>query len=113
MAAALQLRLDNGGLASIVANYLNRASTGVWGNEQLRVFGALGFVETDPRARQARLYTDEGMELLPDLAEPSLMERLIRRLAGEPVELPPAEALTQATRLAIRAKQAIEREETL
>lgn len=113
MAAALQLRLDNGGLASIAANYLNRASTGVWGNEVLRVFGTLGFVETDPRTRQAHLYTDEGMELLPELAEPSLTERLIRRLAGEFVELPPAEALTQATRLAIRAKRAIEREETV
>jgi len=52
MAAVLMLRLENGGLASVTANYLNPPGFGRWGNEMVRIFGTGGMVEgTDGGAR--------------------------------------------------------------
>ena len=47
MAASLSLRLESGGVASVVANYLNQPGSGVWGNEELRIFGTGAFLYTD------------------------------------------------------------------
>jgi len=46
MAATLMMRLENGGVATIVANYLNPAGVRCWANDHLRIFGTKGFVET-------------------------------------------------------------------
>jgi len=46
MAAALQGRLENGGVASMVLNYLNPRGLGVWGNDHLRIFGTSGMIES-------------------------------------------------------------------
>lgn len=45
MAVSMNGTLENGGVASILANYLNVRSFGSWGNETLRIFGTKGFVE--------------------------------------------------------------------
>ena len=46
MAAILSATLENGGLASITANYLNPRGTGAWGYETLRIWGTLGMIES-------------------------------------------------------------------
>lgn len=46
MAVALQMRLENGGLATGIANYLNPMGLRCWGYECLRVFGTAGMIET-------------------------------------------------------------------
>lgn len=59
IAAELSLQLENGGLASIVANYLNPITFGKWGNEHLRIFGTRGMLESVSGKSSCRL-TLEG-----------------------------------------------------
>jgi predicted dehydrogenase len=55
MAACLMMRLENGGLASAILNYLNPPAFGRWGNETLRIFGSRGFVEATDGGTRTRL----------------------------------------------------------
>jgi predicted dehydrogenase len=55
MAAVLMARLENGGLASVTANYLNPPGIGSWGNEMLRVFGTDGMAEVTDGGSRTRL----------------------------------------------------------
>jgi len=55
MAATLMLRLENGGLASVTANYLNPSGFGRWGNEMIRIFGTEGMVEGTDGGIRTRL----------------------------------------------------------
>jgi hypothetical protein len=54
------LTIENGGVASIVVNYLNPPSFPTWSNEHLRIFGTGGFVEVvDGGARTRLVLKDE------------------------------------------------------
>jgi len=69
MAAAFALELENKGVGSINLNYLNPDNFGVWGNDQLCVFGTEGMVETVDRFRRHSVYIPgrESTELpIPD-----------------------------------------------
>jgi predicted dehydrogenase len=55
MAASYLLQLENGGVGSIVANYLNPTGFGNWGNEHVRIFGTNGFIETTDGGTRTRL----------------------------------------------------------
>lgn len=55
IAASLMMTLENGGVASMVANYLNPNGFGLWGNEHLRIFGTKGFVESVDGGTRTRL----------------------------------------------------------
>lgn len=46
MAASCMMTLENGGVASVICNYLNQKGFGLWGNEHLRIFGTKGFIES-------------------------------------------------------------------
>ena len=46
IAASLQGRMENGGLVSLVLNYLNPRGIGFWGNDQIRIFGTKGMIES-------------------------------------------------------------------
>ncbi len=59
MAAAFQGQLENGAIASAIANYLNPPGTGRWGNETLRVFGTRGMVEATDGGTRTRLVVGE------------------------------------------------------
>ncbi len=62
IAGAVQIVLENGGLASIVINYLNPPNTGLpHGNETLRVFGTKGFIESVDGGLRTRLATPGKM----------------------------------------------------
>lgn len=67
IAGAVQIGLENGGLATIVINYLNPPNTGLpHGNEMLRVFGTKGFIESVDGGQRSRLATPGNMiEPLP------------------------------------------------
>ncbi len=54
-AACLTMRLDNGALASVICNYLNPPGFGRHGNEHVRIFGTLGFVEATDGGTRTRL----------------------------------------------------------
>lgn len=55
MAASFMMTLENGGVASMVVNYLNQEGIGHWGNEHLRVFGTKGMVEFTDGGERTRL----------------------------------------------------------
>ncbi len=55
MAATLMGHLENGGLFSIVANYLNPRGFGAWGNEMVRIWGTRGMVESVDAGTRTRL----------------------------------------------------------
>lgn len=59
MATSYLMRLENGGVASAVANYLNPRGFGSWGNESLRIFGTLGMMESTDGGQRTRLIIGE------------------------------------------------------
>jgi hypothetical protein len=62
IAGAVQIGLENGGLATIIMNYLNPANTPLpHGNETLRVFGTKGFIESVDGGTRTRLVTANGI----------------------------------------------------
>jgi predicted dehydrogenase len=62
IAGAVQIGLENGGLATIIINYLNPANPQLpHGNETLRVFGTKGFVESVDGGARTRLVNDKGI----------------------------------------------------
>ena len=111
MAASLSLRLSNGGVGSIIANYLHQQpATGTWGNEQLRIFGTHGFIETVDGARRTRLclQDQEPREVPAGEPQKDFFSRYIDSLLGHG-EMPLSLAAeVHPTRMVIRAKRSAE-----
>ncbi|WP_240417877.1 Gfo/Idh/MocA family protein [Paenibacillus periandrae] len=107
MAASMMMRLTNGGVASIVANYLNAKGFGSWGNEHLRIFGTKGFIEAvDGGARTRLIVGDTDMGPI-DTSGPkeNYWDMFIQTLLGK-AEMPiTLEEELHCTRMAIRAKE--------
>jgi predicted dehydrogenase len=55
IASSMMGRLENGGVFSVVANYLNPRGFGSWGNEMLRIFGTKGMMEAVDGGTRTRL----------------------------------------------------------
>jgi predicted dehydrogenase len=53
---AINARLSNGALCQIITNYLNPDCAPWWGNDQLRVFGTRGMIETVDGLTKAAIY---------------------------------------------------------
>ena len=111
MAATLMLTLENGGVAGIVANYLNPKGFGMHGNEHLRIFGTKGFIEAVDGATRTRLVVGDRDHGPIDISEPgwdyfNLMLNSI--LDGTPMPYTLADEL-HPTRVVIRAKAAAAR----
>ena len=108
IASSMAMRLANGGVATAIANYLNQKGMGRWGNDHLRIFGTLGFLESVDGGARTRLVigeedrgpvqiADPGQDYF-DLFAASLVE-------GTPMPFPPEEEV-HPTRMVLRAKQA-------
>jgi hypothetical protein len=100
------MTLENGGVASVIANYLNPPALGCWGNEHLRIFGTNGFVESVDGGSRTRLVLngeDRGPLLLvdPELDYFDLFVAELQGGAGVPFDL---ECELHPTRMVIRAK---------
>lgn len=107
IAGAAQATLENGGLATIVVNYLNPGHpTLPHGLETLRVFGTKGFVESVDGGARTRLVTKERIvEPLPPVAEQNYFDLVTKHLAtGEPMPLTLEEEL-HPLRVLLRAKE--------
>jgi predicted dehydrogenase len=106
MAACLAMTLDNGGLASISANYLNPSGTGLHGYESLVIHGSKGLVESIRGGTLTRLVigsTDHGAL---DVSAPvkSQFQHLLEHLVhGVPMPIPLNDELSP-TRWMLRAK---------
>jgi predicted dehydrogenase len=106
MAAALMMTLENGGVASVLVNYLNPRGHGQWGNDHLRIFGSKGFVEATDGGTYTRWIagdTDKGD--IPRKADgPSFFDAFVNALTlGTAMPFSPEEEL-HPTRMILRAK---------
>lgn len=107
IAASMMMTLENGGLASVICNYLNPPAFGKWGNESLRIFGTQGFVEAVDGGTKTRLVLKEEDRGPLVVGEPGklYLDRLLASLRGEgemPLSL---EEEVHPTRMLIRARQ--------
>ena len=71
MACSIMGALPNGGIYSIIANYLNPKWFGSWGNEMARVFGTDGMVEAVDGGKRTRLVVGGEDRGSIDLSEPA------------------------------------------
>ena len=107
IAACLMLKLSNGGVAGIVANYLNPKGFGRWGNETLRIFGTKGMLESTDGGTKTRLIVGDTDHGPIDTSAPArdYFDRVLADLLGLlPLPLTLEEEL-HPTRIVIRAKQ--------
>ena len=107
MAACLMLELENGGVASVAANYLNPRGTGAWGDETLRVLGTLGIVESHHGGKNTRLVIGETDHGPLDVTAPGIdfLAAYLETISGRG-EMPfTLEEELSPTRWVIRAKQ--------
>ncbi len=104
MAATIQMKLESGGIATVIANYLNQPTTEIWGNEELRVFGVNGFLRTNPFNKTVEVFTKDNSIVYETNSEPNLFAHLIDSISNnKPLPYSPY-TLTNPTRLAILAK---------
>ena len=109
MAATLMLKLENGGVGAIIANYLNPRGFGSWGNETLRIFGFNGMLECTDGGTRTRLVVGEKDHGPIDTSEPGrdYFDLFIDSLQGRaPMPLSIEEEL-HPTRIVIRAKKSV------
>jgi predicted dehydrogenase len=112
IAGAVQIGLENGGLATIIINYLNPGHPALpHGNETLRIFGTLGFVESVDGGTRTRLVTKdnliEPLEKVPGL---DYFDAVVAHLgSGTPMPLTLEEEL-HPLRMLLRAKEKLRRE---
>ncbi len=106
VAASMMLRLANGGVASVICNYLNPPAFPTWGNEMVRIFGTEGFVEsTDGGTRTRLVLNDEDRGPL-EITEPGkdYLDLYLASLTGNsPMPLALEDEL-HPTRMLIRAR---------
>ncbi|MGC9468240.1 MAG: Gfo/Idh/MocA family protein [Anaerolineae bacterium] len=106
MATSMMMRLDNGGVAAVICNYLNPPAFGLWGNEALRIFGTEGFVEAVDGGTRSRLVLNNEDRGPLHIAGPGkrYLDMVLRSLIqGEPMPLT-LEDEVHPTRVLIRAR---------
>jgi len=111
MACSLNMRLVNGGIATVIANYCNPRAFGSWGNEHLRVFGTEGMAEITDGGSRTRLVLQERDCGPLDTTSPSIdyLTSYLLSLRGA-FNMPRSfEDELHATRVTIRAKAAATR----
>lgn len=109
MAAGAMGRLENGGIFSIIMNYLNQPGVGRWGNEEVRVFGSEGFIESIDAGGRVQMVIGENKPVSLNTAEeaPSWFEYVLEDVTGTgqfPYDL---EKELHPTRMVIRARNEI------
>ena len=111
-AGSAQAVLENGGLATIIINYLNPAGTPLpHGNETLRIFGTKGFIESDEGGARTRLVTQGNVAALPHVTGIDYFDAVVANLAaGVPMPLTLEEEL-HPLRMMLRAKADIRTKE--
>jgi predicted dehydrogenase len=114
IAGAVQIGLENGGIATIIMNYLNPGhATLPHGNETLRVFGTKGFVESVDGGTRTRWVTQKDI-VEPLARAPSLdyFDAMAAHLVtGTPMPLTLEQEL-HPLRMLLRAKEKLRAEQT-
>ncbi len=106
MAVLMMMRLENGGIASAVCNYLNPMKDRCWGYEILRIFGTKGIIESSMETNELRLIEPGQPPVVLQQEPPTedYFDAYARHLTtGTPMPLTMEEELS-ATRWAIRGR---------
>ncbi len=111
LASAAQAALENGGLATLIINYLNPGHPSLpHGNETLRVFGTKGFIESVDGGARTRLVTAQKITEPLDptgSGHGDYFDFVVAHLAtGAPMPLTLEEEL-HPLRVLLRAKEAL------
>jgi predicted dehydrogenase len=109
MAGAVQMTLENGGLATVILNYLNPPHLKPRGHETLRIFGTKGFIESTDGGVRTRLVDQERVTEPLQPVEPTrdYFDFIAAHLAtGAPLPLTSEEEL-HPLRMLLRAKAAL------
>ncbi len=106
MAGCAMGYLNNGGVFTVIMNYLNQPGLGRWGNEEVRVFGTRGMIESIDAGARVQIVRGEEKPVPVDTSAPSpswftLVCDHVRGENGFPFSL--AQEL-HPTRMVIRAK---------
>lgn len=112
IAASIQMGLENGGLATVIMNYLNLSNFKPRNNETLRIFGTKGFIESVDDGTRTRLVSgDRIVEPLDTSVKPvEYFPLLAAHLAtGAPMPLTSEEEL-HPLRVLLRAKTQVRAE---
>jgi len=111
MASSLLLALENGGLATVCANYLNPRGTGVWGYESLRILGTKGMVESTAGRASTRLVIGDTDHGPLDTSGPGIdfLGAFFATCLGSGAMPTTLEEELSPTRWTIRAKEAAQR----
>lgn len=106
IAASCMMTLENGGIATFIANYLNPPSFGSWGNEMVRIFGSHGFIEITDGGTRTRLVLNEKDMGSIDIHEEShdYFNMFIEELQHNAMMPFAIEEELHPTRMVIRAK---------
>lgn len=105
-AASFLMRLENGGVATGICNYLNPIQDRCWGYEILRVFGTQGVIESNAEGSQVRVLPLGGptRPLVMSSAAPSCLDLFVETLLdGTALPLSLEDEL-RPTRWVLRAK---------
>lgn len=111
IAASFQLKLENGGVASVITNYLNPKGFGQWGNEHLRIFGTKGFIESvDGGCRTRMVIGEDDLGAIPVVGtERNYFDMFVNEILGKAKMPLSLEDELHPTRMVIRAKEAARR----
>ncbi|MDF1514381.1 MAG: Gfo/Idh/MocA family oxidoreductase [Anaerolineae bacterium] len=106
MATSMMMRLENGGVASVICNYLNPPAFPTWGNECLRIFGTQGFIEAIDGGMKTRLVlNDQDCGALDiDRGSVDYLDLILNTLQGNGRMPFTLEEEIHPTRILIRAK---------
>jgi predicted dehydrogenase len=109
MAVSLSFSLENGGCATLLANYLNPWGGKLWGYEEVRIFGTLGMVESVEGGRKTRLVIQEQDMGPVDTSHPvqDYFLSIAKHLLGQGALPLSLEEEFHPTRMVLRARQAV------
>ncbi len=108
IASSMMGTLENGGIFTVIANYLNQPGFGQWGNEHVRIFGTAGFVESVDGGTKTRLVVGDKDFGEIDTSEepPDWFDLVLKNIMGN--EMPfDLEKELHPTRMVIKAKEAV------
>ena len=108
MAASFTMKLNNGGIATVLCNYLNHPEIGFRGNDQVRVHGTKGMAEiVDGRMRRVMVVKGGQPGPFDDVTpDPDYPQDIINAiLDGTPTMLTEEDAFRN-TEIVIRARKA-------
>ncbi len=114
MASNLHMQLADGTIGVAIINYLNVASSQVWGYDRLTVFGSKGFVEWSAQHNQVEMYLQSERKAFDCHSKNhfSHFQHFIYEICGQPHDLMPVASELHPLQVMLAARQSAQNEGT-